>query len=156
MKGFSPWPGKVCIICVQIFLKWLHDTLNFSLFCFLDFTSTQRSKADFETTREGGFMCLLFWNRQLVWIFFSVFHYGFISWSYFFFLFSAWIEDFNIKQYQEFKEQFTKSSKNRAFLDACRAIENHIANPVHLIRFISSATLIITYANLTMFSFCKS
>merc|ERR1711928_203004 len=41
----------------------------------------------------------------------------------------AWIEDFNIKQYQEFKEQFTKSSKNRAFLDACRAIENHIANP---------------------------
>merc|ERR1712071_98823 len=41
----------------------------------------------------------------------------------------AWIEDFNIKQYHEFKEQFTKTSKNRAFIDACKAIENHIANP---------------------------
>jgi len=45
----------------------------------------------------------------------------------------AWIEDFNIKQYQEFKEQFTKSSKNRAFLDACRAIENHIVNPTEAV-----------------------
>ena len=42
---------------------------------------------------------------------------------------SAWIEDFNIKPYHEYKEQFTKACKSRAFLDACQAIEKHIVNP---------------------------
>ncbi|XP_046639132.1 putative oxidoreductase GLYR1 homolog [Daphnia pulicaria] len=41
----------------------------------------------------------------------------------------AWIEDFNIKPYHEYKEQFTKACKSRAFLDACQAIEKHIVNP---------------------------
>jgi len=41
----------------------------------------------------------------------------------------AWIEDFNIKPYHEFKEQFSKACKSRAFLDACQAIEKYLANP---------------------------
>lgn len=42
---------------------------------------------------------------------------------------SAWIEDFNIKPYMEFKDQFTKACKSRAFIEACQAIEAHMANP---------------------------
>lgn len=42
---------------------------------------------------------------------------------------SAWIEDFNIKPYHEFKEQFSKACKSRAFLDACQAIEKYLVNP---------------------------
>lgn len=41
----------------------------------------------------------------------------------------AWIEDFNIKPYHEYKDQFTKACKSRAFIEACQAIEKHIANP---------------------------
>ena len=46
-----------------------------------------------------------------------------------FFLCSAWIEDFNIKPYHEFKDQFTKACKSRAFIEACQAIEQYITNP---------------------------
>jgi len=41
----------------------------------------------------------------------------------------AWIEDFNIKPYHEFKDQFTKACKSRAFIEACQAIEQYITNP---------------------------
>ncbi|KAL0829541.1 hypothetical protein ABMA28_003057 [Loxostege sticticalis] len=41
----------------------------------------------------------------------------------------AWIEDNNIKPYQEFKEQLIKSSKTAAFKEAVNQIEEYIENP---------------------------
>nr|CAH0107088.1 unnamed protein product [Daphnia galeata] len=56
----------------------------------------------------------------------------------------AWIEDFNIKPYHEYKEQFTKACKSRAFLDACQAIEKHIVNPTCKRRAGAGVSLMIT------------
>ncbi|KAI8441169.1 hypothetical protein MSG28_009407 [Choristoneura fumiferana] len=42
---------------------------------------------------------------------------------------SAWIEDNNIKPYQEFKEQLIKSCKTAAFKEAVNQIEEYIVNP---------------------------
>ncbi|XP_073954270.1 nucleosome-destabilizing factor isoform X2 [Choristoneura fumiferana] len=41
----------------------------------------------------------------------------------------AWIEDNNIKPYQEFKEQLIKSCKTAAFKEAVNQIEEYIVNP---------------------------
>lgn len=41
---------------------------------------------------------------------------------------SAWIEESNIKPYQEYKDTLVKSSKSGAFKDAVEAIEEFIAN----------------------------
>ncbi|GBP48003.1 Putative oxidoreductase GLYR1 homolog [Eumeta japonica] len=41
----------------------------------------------------------------------------------------AWIEDVNIKPYQEHKEQLIKSSKSAAFKEAINQIEEYIINP---------------------------
>ncbi|XP_063365953.1 cytokine-like nuclear factor N-PAC isoform X2 [Cydia amplana] len=41
----------------------------------------------------------------------------------------AWIEDNNIKPYQEFKEQLIKSCKTAAFKEAVSQIEEYIVNP---------------------------
>lgn len=42
---------------------------------------------------------------------------------------SAWIEEHNIKPYQEHKEQLIKSCKTAAFKDAVAQIEEYIKNP---------------------------
>lgn len=42
---------------------------------------------------------------------------------------SAWIEDNNIKPYQEYKEQLIKSCKTAAFKEAVNQIEEFIVNP---------------------------
>lgn len=42
---------------------------------------------------------------------------------------SAWIEENNIKPYQEYKDQLIKSSKTIAFKDAVNQIEEFIVNP---------------------------
>lgn len=63
---------------------------------------------------------------------------------------SAWIEDFNIKPYHEYKDQFIKACKTRAFQDACQAIEKHITDPPvscainHFVGFLP-----ITYGSMT-------
>ncbi|XP_045530005.1 putative oxidoreductase GLYR1 homolog isoform X2 [Pieris brassicae] len=41
----------------------------------------------------------------------------------------AWIEEHNIKPYQEHKEQLMKSSKSAAFKEACNQIEDYIVHP---------------------------
>lgn len=49
---------------------------------------------------------------------------------------SAWIEEPNIKPYQEFKDQLIKSCKTAAFKDAISQIEEYIVNPeVSIIKF---------------------
>lgn len=44
--------------------------------------------------------------------------------------FSAWIEENNIKNYLEYKEQLIKSSKTAAFKEAVQKIEEYISDPV--------------------------
>lgn len=43
---------------------------------------------------------------------------------------SAWIEENNIKNYLEYKEQLIKSSKTAAFKEAVQKIEEYISDPV--------------------------
>lgn len=42
---------------------------------------------------------------------------------------SAWIEDNNIKPYQDFKEQLIKSCKTTAFKEAVAQIEDFMVHP---------------------------
>ena len=63
--------------------------------------------------------------------------------------YSAWIEDFNIKPYYEYKDQFTKACKTRAFQDACQAIEKHIINPT--VSVIFSVLLLFVISNFFLF-----
>lgn len=48
--------------------------------------------------------------------------------SFFISLFSAWIEENNIKPYFQFKDQLVKSNKSAAFKEAITAIEDYIKN----------------------------
>lgn len=43
---------------------------------------------------------------------------------------SAWIEESNIKNYSEFKDQLIKSSKSAAFKEAVQKIDEFISDPV--------------------------
>lgn len=43
---------------------------------------------------------------------------------------SAWIEENNIKNYLEYKDQLIKSSKTAAFKEAVQKIEEYISDPV--------------------------
>lgn len=49
---------------------------------------------------------------------------------YIYIYFSAWIEENNIKNYLEFKDQLIKSSKTAAFKEAVQKIEEYISDPV--------------------------
>lgn len=44
--------------------------------------------------------------------------------------FSAWIEENNIKNYLEYKDQLIKSSKTAAFKEAVQKIEEYISDPI--------------------------
>lgn len=80
-------------------------------------------------------MRILFWIMQLV---SNHKHYR-VKWNCFSLLliflfdirmFSAWIEESNIKDYNEFKDQLIKSSKTAAFKEAVQKIEEYISDPV--------------------------
>lgn len=44
--------------------------------------------------------------------------------------YSAWIEENNIKNYLEYKDQLIKSSKTAAFKEAVQKIEEYISDPI--------------------------
>lgn len=44
--------------------------------------------------------------------------------------YSAWIEESQIKNYAEFKDELIKTSKTAAFKEACQKIEEFISDPV--------------------------
>lgn len=82
MKGFSPWPGRICFPPPELGQK--------------------PKKA------KGPVRCIFF---------FGTCNY-------------AWIEENNIKNYLEFKDQLIKSSKTAAFKEAVQKIEEYISDPV--------------------------
>ncbi|XP_055307239.1 cytokine-like nuclear factor N-PAC [Sitodiplosis mosellana] len=82
MKGFSPWPGRICYPPPELGQK--------------------PKKA------KGPVRCIFF---------FGTCNY-------------AWIEENNIKNYLEYKDQLIKSSKTAAFKEAVQKIEEYISDPV--------------------------
>lgn len=130
MKGFSPWPGKVFNFLFEKIQKFDPKWPIFSFLCRSPIhlktwrgSPNRRARLPHASSSSAQTTCQYFikflgkkWTVLTITIVFHV-------------MGSAWIEDFNIKPYHEYKDQFTKACKSRAFLDACQAIEKHIANP---------------------------